>query len=68
MHIRNYAATGILFAAAIGLSACDGGDPTTTGSTNPPAAQGEETPTQALPAPTEGQEGTTGSESTNSGG
>ncbi len=67
MHFRDYAATGIFIAAAIGLSACDGGDPTTTGSTNPPAAQGEEAPTQALPAPTDGQEGTTGSE-TGSGG
>jgi hypothetical protein len=67
MHKGGIAAAGIVILAAAGLSACDGG-PETTGSTTPPAVQGEETPTQAMPAPPEGQDTAPASEGTNSGG
>jgi len=55
MHTGSIAAAGIFVLSAVGLSACDGGDPASTGSTNPPAVQSEEAPTQVMPAPTEDQ-------------
>ena len=67
MHTGSIAAAGIFVLSAIGLWACDGGDPASTGSTNPPAVQGEEAPSQALPAPTE-EQNAPASESTGSGG
>jgi hypothetical protein len=68
MHRGNIAAAGIFLLSAVGLSACDGGGPETTGSTNPPAAEsGSEAPAQALPT-TEGQDGTQPAEGGNSGG
>ena len=58
-HLK-YATPGILVLFAAVLSACGSDDPTTTGSTNPPAAQGEQT-TEAAPAPS-GEEGTANQE------
>ncbi len=59
-HLK-YATTGILVLFAAGLSACGSDDPTTTGSTNPPAAQSEQTTTEATPAPS-GEQGAAGQE------
>jgi hypothetical protein len=67
MHTGSIAAAGIFVLSAIGLSACDGGDPASTGSTSPPAVQGEEAPNQAMPTQTEDQNAPA-SESTGSGG
>lgn len=68
MLIRHYAFAGILALSGAGLSACDGGgDPGTTGSTNAPAIQGDEAPTQALPTPTDGQDSAP-TDGTNTGG
>lgn len=68
MHRGSITAAGIFVLSAIGLSACDGGDPTSTGSTNPPAVQSEDSPTQVMPAPTDGQDDAPASGSTGSGG
>jgi hypothetical protein len=53
MHTGKIAAAGILVLSAVGLSACNGDDPATTGSTNPPAVQSQDAPSQAMPTPTE---------------
>ncbi len=67
MQRGNIAAAGIFLLSAVGLSACDSG-PETTGSTNPPAAEGQSAPTQALPTQPEGQDSTQPAEGGNSGG
>lgn len=67
MQIHRYAFAGILAASAMALSACEGGDPGSTGSTDAPAIQGENAPAQAIPAPSDGQENKP-AEGTNTGG
>ncbi len=68
MHRGNIAAAGLFLLSAVGLSACDNGGPESTGSTNPPAAEGQAAPTQALPTQPEGQDGTQPAQGGNSSG
>lgn len=56
MQSLKVATTGLFFLIAAGLSACGSDDPTTTGSTEQPAEQSEQTTPQASPAPS-GEEG-----------